>query len=491
MMQFPLLLAFLFLTQSEAPKYGVTRASVNPERFDASIETAVYRELPARHLVRTWHDMGSRVLLLVPADRESTAEHFRRQCGFVAWQGGADGVLVPKTLSASRTRALGAAKTDVATCERLKELAEKCLAKPEPVRTAGRRELSHLHLMFATTDDLDCLRLENVVRAERLAKLLGEPCGLKREVAAALGDEPAEPLFDATKFTELKLGFGEKSVELPGGAFPLKVASAPFAVRLSGKGDKPLAKPPFPGGWWRLRLWIMTADGFLPYRYELDLRRPDEIPEPIYRPAAVYCNLERRFGPVYGEEPFCARVKDRPVRTPSPDYPDLRASVSAGGVGECGWLVTFSLALDGLAGRWPATTPGREDVWYLEVVDPGERTVRVKLVWPVPADASAAEANRARFEQLVDVKRIETEFKERVLGESKNRQRWPSLVERWTASAKETGFGFSSDECESDRAFYEGCLKPLIEAQAKSGERTTAAAFIRRVEQARKEFLLK
>ena len=491
MTHFTFLLAFLFLTQTDAPKYGVTRASVDPERFDATIETAVYRELPARHLVRTWHDMGSKVLQLVSADRESTAEHFRRQCGFVAWQGGADGVLVQRDLPASRVRALAEAKKDVASCERLAELAEKCLTKPEPIRTAGRREKSHLHLMFTKTSDLDCLRLENVVRAERLAKLLGEPCGLKREVAAALADEPAEPLFSTAKFTELQLGFGDKSVEFAGGAFPLKVMAVPFAVRFSGRGDKPLAKPPFPGGQWRLKLWIMTADGFLPYRYELDLRRPDEIPEPIYRPAATYCNLERRFGPVYGEEPFSARVKDKPVRTPSPDYPDLRASVSASGVGECGWQVTFSLELDGLAGRWPATTPRREDVWYLEVVNPEGQAVRAKLVWPMPANASAAEANRARFEGQVDVTRIETEFRECVLGESKNRHRWPSLVERWTASAKETGFGFSPDERESDRMFYEKYLRPLVEAQAKSGERTTAAAFTRRVEQARKEFLLK
>lgn len=480
---------FLFLTRSEAPKHGVTRASIDPARFDAAVETAVYRELPARHLVRTWHAMDSKVLLLVPFDRESTAEYFRRRCGFVAWRGGADGVLVPDELSAPFAEALKAAKEDVATCERLAALAEKCRTKPEPLRTEGRRAKAALHLMRVKTADLDCLRLENVVRAERLAKMLGEPCGLERAVPRPFADEP-EMNVDTTGFTELRLDFDAKSVA-GGGEIPVKVSAAPFLLRFQGKGERALAKPPFPGGRWKARLWIQTEDGFLPYRYELYLRRPDELPVPVRRPAAPYCNLERRFGPVYGEEPYCDRVKDVPVRTRSPDYPDLLASVSASHVGETGWLVTFSLKLDGLFRRLPSVTPGRADVWYLELDDDRGRATRLKLVWPTPADRTAAEANRARLMKGIDLKKIEDEFRDRVLGSSEDKRRETSLVEEWTETSSLTGFGFEPSERESDRAFYETCVKKLLDEKERSGAIVTAAEFRRRVEAARKEFLLR
>lgn len=488
----PFILAFLFLTQSEAPKYGVTRASVDPERFDASIETVVYRnELPGRHLVQTWHVMDSKVLLLVSGDRESTSEYFRRQCGFRAWQGGADGVLVSNKLSGPRLKALAEAKADVATCERLDELAEKCLTRPEPVRTEGRRAKAHLYRMRTHEADLDYLRLENVVRAERLAKMLGEPCGLKREVAAPFADTPPAPSFDAAQFKDLKLDFGRKGAELPDDEHKLGVNVAPvFQVRFGGLGEKPVGKPPFPGGIWQAKLWIMTPDGFLPYRYELDLRHEDERPKPIRRPAEIFCHVERRFGDSFEFPRHCPWVKDTPVRTVSPDYPDLCASVAGQRVGS-GWQVKLSLDLTGLRRQLPSVTPGREDIWYFELTDPAGKATRARLVWPVPADAAAAEENRAKLMEKIDLKKVDEEFKARVLGDSNNKLRQTSVVEEWTESSLVTGFGLNEEERTSDRAFYETRLKPLLEAKEKSGESVTLLEFRRRVEQARKEFLLK
>lgn len=484
---------FLFVTQSQAPKMGVTRASVDPARFDASIETAVYRnELPPRHLVHTWHVMDSKVFLLVPADRESTAETFRRKCGFLAWHGGADGVLFPDRLPPPRARALEEARKDVASCERLDELAGKCLGRPEPVRTEGRRARSHLHGMRVKDADLDYLRLENVVRAERLAKLLGEECGLRREVAAPFADVKPVPSFDPGQFPELKLELGPKVVSVPGDRYRLSFNAAPaFLMTFRGMSEKPLEKPPFPGGEWKLRLWIMTADGFLPYRYDLDLRREDEKPVRVRRPASPFYFLEPRFGTQFDDRGACPQVKDRPVRSRGPDYPDLRLSVAAHNGGEAEWIVKVTIATDAILDVLPAVTPGREDAWYVELTDPAGQASRAKLVWPAPADAAAAEANRKAFLGSVNFKRVEKAFQDRVLGSSDTPSRRTSVVEEWTQSSRLTGFGFTTDELASDRAFYEQRLKPLLDKVEKSGKTPPLPAFLREVEKARKEFLLK
>ena len=109
-------------------------------------------------------------------------------------------------------------------------------------------------------------------------------------------------------------------------------------------------------------------------------------------------------------------------------------------------------------------------------------------------EKTAAEANRKAFEEGTDANAGLARYRELVLGKSENRSRPVSVVEEWTNSAQETGCGLpklqvpsrARGEIESDADFYATVVKPLVDRNLNDYD-----AFMRELEAARKEYLLK
>ena len=493
---------FRFVPYSEAKALGVTRASFEPKGFDATVETAVYEVLPPKHLLVTWRQMGSKILKRVRYDRESDAETFRRKCGFTAWLDGADGVLVPDGLSTGGQAALREAKKDVASCETLTELIKKCLERPDPIRMEGRRAMFRLSLMRPQEQDLDLMRLENLALCKRLSALLGEKTAFPPELKALpAGDKPQMALGDAA-FPEMKMSFDTKRFKAPGN-LGATIWSAPrprsgkqgsLQIDFGGFHDRECGRKPYPGGTWKMKLWIVTEDGFLPYRWTLNFDNEGaEGQTPVHRPAAKFYEIERRFA-----GGSLARVVPEPVRGFSPTYPRVRLAVDPGRSvekdGKWTWRMTLSIPWNRLRDFWPSVKAGRADVWYLELLGPGGKELRAKMLWPVPANAAEAEANRKAFEEGTDANADLARYRELVLGKSENKSRPVSVVEEWTNSAQETGCGLprlakpthAKGEIESDADFYATVVKPLVERNLNDYD-----VFMRELEAARKEYLLK
>jgi len=56
-----------------------------------------FAQLPRPHLMHTWKLLGVKTLKTVRFEPEGTADHFRREASFLAFQKGADGIWLPNS----------------------------------------------------------------------------------------------------------------------------------------------------------------------------------------------------------------------------------------------------------------------------------------------------------------------------------------------------------------------------------------------------------
>lgn len=368
--------AFLFLSPGNDGGLSPKRAGDDNRaafvRLAPAAKAVVFDEVPAHNLLASWRKLGVVTLSRVPYDRESSAEFFRRRCGFDAFQKGVDGVWTdePAKLPESWRAACATARDDVAVLSALDALAAAALKSSDSkVREAGRKARHFLVQMDAAAGDLDDLRLKAVAEVRALEKALGKPAADLPAKPAALpvGTERFVP-FAGEKPEEVKLPAEGTTVLAPG----LKFASnyETFAFELPGAEKSE--------GLYRFRLYVpsLAKGEWTPHAFELDYRKPGKD-RPRARLIGSGLNGTReRFSDktvrrVRLEDVF----REIPVRTPAgesrPLVPHRYSSHKD----------RMPFTWDSLSDRLPLATEGPAQVWYLSAEGPS-LSGRWKLVWP-------------------------------------------------------------------------------------------------------------
>ena len=376
--------AFLFLSPGEDGGLAPEKAGADNRaafvRLAPAAKAVVFDEVPAHNLLASWRKLGVKTLAQVPYDRESSAEFFRRRCGFDAFQKGVDGVWTddPAKLPEGWRAARAAARDDVAVVSALDGLADEALKSADAaVREAGRKARHFLVQMDAAAGDLDELRLKSVAEVRALEKALGKS-------AAALPEKPAAlPLgtvrfvpFSGEKSEEVKLPAEGTTALAPG----LKFASnyETFAFELPGAEKSE--------GLYRFRLYVpsLTKGEWTPHAFELDYRKPGKD-RPRARLVGSGLNGTReRFS-----EKTVRRVRlddvfrEIPVRSPAGESRPLLPHHYSSHVDR------MPFTWDSLADRLPLAAEGPAHIWYLSVEGPS-LSGRWKLVWPKGSPARRA-----------------------------------------------------------------------------------------------------
>lgn len=377
----PVLAAFLFLSPGEDAGLAPVRVPRGGNRSafvkDALTARAVaFEELPAHNLLASWKKLGVTVLADVPFDRESSGEFFRRQCGFAAFQRGADGVWTAKTadLPSAWQAALAAAKDDVAVVAALEELAVAAMAsKDSSVCEAGRRARHFLVQMKVDVDGLDVLRQTAVAEVRTLEKALGRP-------AAALPEKPAGLPVGTVKFTPFT-GESVETVSVRGEGtttlapwISLSTGYETFAFELPGADDS--------DGLYRFRLYVpsLTKGEWVPHRFTLD-RRPPEGPRARLIGSGLNGTRERFSDKTVRRCQPSDLFAETPVRTPVDDARPLVVNRYTSRVNR------LPFAWECLRDRIPLASDGPAHVWYLFAESPKGESGRWKLVWPKGSSA--------------------------------------------------------------------------------------------------------
>ena len=95
--------------------------------YAETAEIVAFERMPRRNLLHSWKGLGVTLLKTVRFEREGTAEYFRRQVGFLAFQEGADGIWIPnaKDLPANWKEALKRGQKDRELLDYLASLRDK------------------------------------------------------------------------------------------------------------------------------------------------------------------------------------------------------------------------------------------------------------------------------------------------------------------------------------------------------------------------------
>lgn len=341
------------------------------ERFAEGVSAVAFREIPERHLVRSWHAMDVKAYLVMEFDPVSTPEFFRRRGGFQAYRAGVDGLLVEKGAKdppKSWADALAEARTDWNLCDTTAALAGRCGKSADAgVRAIGRRALAWLDAMEADTAELDCLRAETWAYAARLAKILGErePVRPSFPLAAAdggawyrgtVGPKDACSCCKDAKTLAVKPKTDATEV-VPGVRF--ESSREAFSFSFASTDGAKLGPKDWPGGALVFDLLTPSADGgdVLPYRFLFDFE-PAETNLARLMGWQMYHDNARRF-----RVPGAERVALVPRRSFSPAYPRLEPKVEFERGASGGWTATLTVPWAGLFGHWPATKADVNAVW--------------------------------------------------------------------------------------------------------------------------------
>lgn len=446
--------------EKDAAARGVTEKSYNPPRFDAALESVVYDRVPPPHLLNTWRVMGSKVYRRLGADPLLTADEVRRRAGFAARRAGVDGVIVPDALPDGWSGGLAEAKRDVAACDALAKLADACLAKPEPVRTEGRRAQALL-AGYRLEADCDLHRLEVLALVRRLELLLGrEPSEPDLPPAVRPPVRTPAPTGD---FKSVRFDFASAANDLGGALGGVKIRACAFDRYMPGVFE--FEFPNDSDGCWTFTLWIAGREkGDCP-AYRIRYRRPEsDAAKTVPRPAGIYYSLERRF-------PAEPTLEVEYTRTLSPSYPPLHPELPryppAGGM-----LVT--LYWNDFYGFWPGTDAQRRDAWYVEVTRPDGKVFRAKLQWAASQTKRNAEKKMLAIGDNLSYHRLWTGYLDRTTGRPNDREHNVTALAAWTMAAKETGWNapettpesFSMFAPASDALFNAVRVRPFYERNA-------------------------
>lgn len=379
-----LLAAFAFLSPGAdaglSPVFaGDVRAALTNDAPTA--KAIVFSTLPKHNLLASFRKLGVKTLEDVRFDGESSAEFFRRRCGFAAFHGGADGVWTPypAKLPVAWQASLAAAKDDVAVAEALCALAEKaCAASSPEIREAGRHAKHVFVQLNASGGELDALRATCVAECRALEKVLqvGEPLSLPEKPAALPeGTIPFVP-FEGQETASVKLSGGSVALA-PWIVFQYDFETFAFVF----SDPKPVC------GRYRFRLYVPSArpGEWVPHAFELDMTKPS-----VARAELLGSGLNRtreRFADttVRRAEAF-DRYREKPVRSPRGESRPLTTHLYSTREGP---RLPFTWSC--LSDRLPLAATGEPHVWYLEVeTEAPARHGRWKLLWPRGSAALAA-----------------------------------------------------------------------------------------------------
>lgn len=428
---------------------------------------------PRRHLLHSWRSFGVAVLKAVRDDREMSADRFRREAGFMAFQDGVEGVwLVPgeRALSPSKRRALDEARTDIRLLLRLRELADKARAHADGnVRIEARRADYWIGWMPVEWELLDILRLETAGYVRRLEQLLGLPASdLPRVRSAPIEPqyEPAMPYAEGGalpvqhKLKEL----GRASLDLGDGlsfsadwrGFTLKWGVTNLAELANWKG---------PARALDFRLYIPgpKAGEWLPYRFHVDAEPRWTGPRaPAVGREGWLFSTDERFRPysiAYGVRARWVTLWPR-LRDFGTDYPDPQPSGgwSADAKKNVG-TATISVSWLALFGHWPMQKQGRHDVWFvgLDKSPATGRPVAARILWPKGHPDSFW-----RFAGMLGTGGITEAYK----------QELSRVRDTWQTAGQEMGYPFVRTaepaycryDTDTDTVFFNDLVRPMLDA---------------------------
>ena len=430
-----------------------------------------FAQLPRRHLMHSWKLLGVAVLKTVHFEPEGSADHFRREASFLAFQGGADGVWLPdaERLPSSWRRALGEAREDWRILLYLRDLADAAAMHPDGnIRIEARRIAFWFARMPASWENLDVLRLECVAYAKRLEQLLGLPAAnlpVRRAEPVEPQTQPFMPYADwARKPAQEQLGKLGDTVSFDGGlSFHADLKG--FTITWSTTNGPPLGKREQPGGTLDFRLYVSTDEPgvFLPYRFHCDFNPKFYSKERAPATSRNYYlfGTDERFRPFY-----IAYATPNPrvwiwprLRDFGPDYPDPRPHLRVEGNAKGGWKATLTCHWLYLYGHWPMQTNGKSDIWFVGVDRaPGlQHPIAGRVLWP----RGHAE-NFRRFAEKIGTGAITDLYKEEL---GRTESVWTTAeAERFYPFAQTAEPTFNRYDLEGDRMFYGRLVRPLLDA---------------------------
>ncbi len=430
-----------------------------------------FAQLPRSHLMHTWKLLGVRTLKTVRFDPEGSADHFRREASFAAFQHGADGIWLPDAdkLPSSWRRALDEAREDWRILLYLRDLADSAAKHPDGnIRIESRRIYFWFNRMPAGWENLDVLRLECVAYAKRLEQLLGLPAAnlpVRRAESVEPQTQPFMPYADWARKPEQKQlrKLGDTVAFDDGLSFQADLKG--FEITWSTTNGPPLGKWKQPGGTLDFRLYVSTDEPgvFLPYRFHCDFNPSYYSVERAPATSRNYFlfGTDERFRPFY----IAYGVKNPRVwmwprlRDFGPDYPDPCPHLRVEGNKSGGWKATLTCHWLYLYGHWPMQKPGKSDIWFVGVDNaPGLRhPIAGRILWP----RGHAE-NFRRFAEKLGTAAITDRYKEEL---GRTRDVWTTAdAERFYPFAQTAKPTFHRYDFEGDTMFYGRLVRPLLDA---------------------------
>lgn len=426
--------------------------------------------MPRAHLLHTWKLLGVTLLKTVRFEPEGSADHFRREASFLAFQSGADGIWLPDAdqLPASWKLALAEAREDWRIMAYLRKLSLQAQKHPDSkVWIEGRRVNYWFGWMPADWENLDTLRFECIAYAKRLEQLLGlPPSDLKARRPAAIEPQCLEfmPYSDwAERPVQKPIKKLGDTLSFDGGLI-FKADKNGFSLTYTHTNGPSLKQWSNPGGAVDFRLYIQSDKPgvFLPYRFHCDLdpqwygvRAPSTSRE------GWLFSTDERFRPysiAYGVRNIRVQTWPR-LRDFSPDYPNLRPSFSLQGNKEGGWRATISFSWLSLYGHWPMLRDGKNDIWFVGIDKAPylDAPVAGRVLFP-----RGSKNLFAHFASSMTTGGITEIYKEELVRAG---TMWTTAqAESYYPSAKTETPTFQRYDVESDKMFYERMVKPLVDA---------------------------
>ena len=439
--------------------------------FAKHASAVAFEKIPRYNILHSWKAIGTKVLKTVRYYPEGSAEHFRREAGFKAFQAGADGLWLPNAaeLPENFRQALREAAEDWRILLYFRDLRDKAGASEDGiVRTDSRRATYWIGYMPASWENLDTLRLETVAWAKRLEQVLGLP-------EADLPVVPAKPIAENLAARPFA-GFAEKPVDVAvkkigvnelenlGGGLKFRSNYSGFTLSYTTTNGPEIAKYSNPGGALDFAVYIPSTNGvdYLPYTLHCDLDpawRGERAPA-LGRGSLLF-GTDERFKPysiAYGVPNI--RVKHWPqVRSYGPDYPDLRASYSLDPVKGGGWTASVTVSWLALYGHWPMLKNGVGDVWYVGLLKSPEtgKPLLFRLAWP-----KGYEGEYPKIAAGMTTGAISNIYKEEL---ARTYEVWMTAFrEHYYPFAKTAKPCFNRYDLESDEMFRTRLLQPLLDA---------------------------
>ena len=430
-----------------------------------------FDRLPRLNLLHSWKGLGVKVLKTVRYRAEGTAEHFRREAGFTAFQSGADGLWLPNAaaMPANFRAALDEAREDWRVLLYLRELRDQAAASDDGiVRTDANRVTYWFGYLPAEWENLDCLRLECVAWAKRLEQVLGLPAA---KLPVTCPELPATESLRFEPFTDLGVqprevvlnGVDGRSVLL-GDGLEFRADYAGFSLAYSTTNGPELAKWAVPGGRLDFRFYLPGEQPgeWLPYRFHCDLEKSWTEPRaPAIGRGSFLFGTDERFKPysiAYGVPTL--RIQPWPrLRSYGPGYPDMRPSLDVAPNPGGGWRAVVSVSWLSLYGHWPMQEAGTRDVWCVGLDRSPEtgRPAAFRLVWPRgSADEFRKFAGRINTGSLSSIYKTEL---------NRTLEVWTTASrERYYPFAKTAAPCFNRYDLDSDEMFRARLVQPLVDA---------------------------